>query len=93
MKTKALRQGKRGKRTMLPAEIDEKILEMTRNMCNAGGVINFHTVVGLATGIVLTNDGTLLKENGGSVEFTVGLCQSICKRLNFVRRKSTTAKP
>ena len=28
-----------------------------------------------------------------SVEFTVGLCQSIFKRLNFFRRNSTTAKP
>ena len=56
-------------------------------------VINFHIVVGLATGIVLANDRTLLKENGYTVEFTVGWCQSIFKRLNFVRRKSTTAKP
>ena len=93
MKTKALKQGKRGKRSMLPAEIDEKVLEMIRNMCNEGAVISFHTVVGLATGIVLVNDRTLLKENFGTVEFTVGWCQSIFKRLNFVRRKSTTAKP
>ena len=34
-----------------------------------------------------------MKENGGTVEFTVGWCQSIFKRLNFVRRKSTKAKP
>ena len=53
VKTKALKQGKGGKRTMLPAEIDEKVLEMIRNMRNAEAVINFHIVVGLATGIVL----------------------------------------
>ena len=41
---------------MLPAEIDEKVLEMIRNIRNAGVVINFHTVIGLATGIVLAND-------------------------------------
>ena len=46
---------------MPPAEIDEKVLEMIRNMRNAVSVINFHTVVGLATGIVLANDRTLLK--------------------------------
>ena len=56
---------------MLPAEIGEKVLEMIRNMRNAGAVINFHTVVGLATGIVPANDRTLLKENGYTVEFTV----------------------
>ena len=49
---------------MLPAEIDEKVLEMIRNMRNAGAVINYHTVVGLATGIVLANDRTLLKRMG-----------------------------
>ena len=31
-------------------------------MRNAGVVVNFHTTVGLATGIVLANDRTLLKE-------------------------------
>ena len=31
-------------------------------MHNAGVVVNFHTTVGLATGIVLANDRTLLKE-------------------------------
>ena len=78
---------------MLPAEIDEKVLEMIRNMRNTRAVISFHTVVGFATGIVLANDRTLLKENGGTVELIVGWCQSIFKRLNFVRRKSATAKP
>ena len=72
VKTKALRQEKCRKRTMLSVEIDEKVLKMIRNMRNAGVVINFHIVVGFAAGIVLANDRTLLKENGGTVEFTVG---------------------
>ena len=63
-KTKALKQGKRRKRAMLPAEIDEKVLKMIRNMRDAGAVINFHTVVGLATGIGLANDRTLLTKMG-----------------------------
>ena len=37
-------------------------------MCKAGVVINFHTVVGLAPGIALTNDRILLKENGYTVD-------------------------
>ena len=53
---------------MLPAEIDEKVLKMIPNMRNAGAVINFHTVVDLATDIVLAKDRTLLKENGGGGE-------------------------
>ena len=78
---------------MLPAEINEKVLEMIRNMRNTAVVIKFYTAVGLATDIFLANDRTLLKKNGVTVEFTVGWCQSIFKRLNFVRRKSATAKP
>ena len=93
VKTKTLKQGKRGQRTMLPAEIDKKVLEMIGNIRNAGAFINFHTVVGLATGIVLVNDRNLLKENGCTVEFTVGWCQNIFKRLNFVRRNSAIARP
>ena len=84
---------KRGERTMMPAETDEKLLKMTRSISNVVMVIDFHIVVGLATGIVLANDRILLKENGGTVKFTVGWCQSIFKRLNFVRKKSTTVKP
>ena len=64
VKTKPLKKGKRGKRTMLPGQIDEKALEMIRNMRNTGAVINFHIVVGLASVIVLANVRTLLKENG-----------------------------
>ena len=79
---------------MQPAEIDEIILKsFFRNMHNTEVVINFHTAVGLVIGIVLTNDRTLLKEDRGTTEFIVGRCQSIFKRLNIFRRKSTTAKP
>lgn len=91
--SKAVTVAKRGRRTLLPSEIDVKVLSMVRNMRNAGAVTNFHTLIGMATGIVIANDRTLLKEYGGSIEFSVGWCQSIFKRLNFVRRKATTAKP
>ena len=56
VKNNALKQGKRRKRTMLPAEIDEKVLEMICCMCNMGAVINFHTIIDLAADIVLAND-------------------------------------
>ena len=52
---------------MLPAENDEKVLEMIRNMHNTGAIINFHIIVGLATGVVLANDRILLKENRGTL--------------------------
>ena len=45
VKNKALKQGKRGKRTMLQADIDENVLEMICNIHNAGVVINFYSIV------------------------------------------------
>ena len=48
---------------MLPVEINEKVSEMIRDMRNAGAVINFHTVVGLATGIVLANSRIYTETN------------------------------
>ena len=56
VKNNALQQGKRGKRTILPAKIDEKVLEMICCMCNMGAVINFHTIIDLEADIVLAND-------------------------------------
>ena len=67
-------------------------------MRGAGAITKFHTLIGLPKGIVIANDRTLFKEQGGTIELTIGWCmdgwcQSIFKRLNFVRRKATTAQP
>ncbi|XP_057298142.1 uncharacterized protein LOC130629062 [Hydractinia symbiolongicarpus] len=78
---------------MLATEINTKVVHMVRSMRSAGAVINFHTIVGLATCIVIANEKIVLKENGSSVKFTIKGCQSIFKRLNAVRRKSTSLKP
>ena len=43
----------------------------------------------IAKEIVTANDRTFLKENGGTIEW----CESITKRIGFVKRKATTAKP
>ena len=83
--TKSLTKGKRGRSPLLPSDIDEKVLEMMRNMRGAGAVTNFHTLIALARGIVIASDRTLLTEHGGTIEFIIGWCQSIFKRLNFVR--------
>ena len=52
---------------MLPGQIDEKGLEMIRNMRNAGTVINFHIFVGLASAIVLANVRALFERKWGIV--------------------------
>ena len=87
MKTRALKQRNRGKRIKLAVEIDEKVLEEIHNMRNARAVINFHTVVGLVTGIVLANDRTFLKENEITVEFTVGWFPKYLQKIKLCQKK------
>ena len=47
----------------------------------------------LAVGIITASNLALLKKNGDTIEREQKQCESIFKRLNFVSRKSTAAKP
>ena len=47
----------------------------------------------LAIGIITANDRTLLAANGGHIKLGLKWCESLTTRLNFVKRKATTAKP
>ena len=84
---------KRGRSTLLPEELDIKVLAMIKAMRTSGAVINYNIIKSIALGIVKANDRTMLVENGGSLEFGIKWCESIAKRLDFVKRKATTAKP
>ena len=55
----------RGAKTLLPFELDEKVLQMIKNMRQAGCVVNYNIAIAIGKGIVLANDRSLLKENGG----------------------------
>ena len=84
---------KRGRQTLLPEELGSKVLTMIKSMRTSGAVINYNIMKAIALGIVKANDRTLLVENGGSLEFGRKWCESIKRRLDFVKRKATTAKP
>ena len=84
---------KRGRPTLLPEEIDHKVIIMIKKMRESGSVINYNIIRAIATGIIVANDRTLLKENDGSIELGKKWCESISKRLGYVIRKATTAKP
>ena len=62
-------------KTLLPENVDEKVIAMIKSM--------------RAAGLVLANDRSLLKENGGILEFHQTWCQS---KLRFNKRRATTAK-
>ena len=50
-------------------------------------------MIAIVKGIVIANDRTILKENGGTIELKNKWCKSIIKQIGFVKRKGTTAKP
>ena len=90
---KVVPKKKLGRPTLLPEEIDQKVMIMIKKMRESGAVINYSIITAVATGIVIANDRTLLKENGGRITLGIKWCESILKRLGYVKRKATTAKP
>ena len=89
----SLPKQKRGRRTLLPAEIDSKVMEMVSGMRIAGAVVNYNILIAIAKGIVIANDRTLLAEHGGPIQLGWRWCQSIFERMKWSNRKKTTAKP
>ena len=67
----------RGAKTLLPSELDDKVLQMIKNMRQAECVVNYNIAVAIGKGTVLANDRTLLRENGGSLNLDLSWCQSV----------------
>ena len=65
---------------------------MIKNMRQAGCVINYNIAMAIGKWIVLANDRTLVKENGGSLNLDFPWCQSIFRKIGFTKRLATTAK-
>lgn len=84
---------KRGRPTLLPEELDLKVMAMIKSMRESGAVINYSVMEAVAIGIITANDRTLLAANGGHIKLGLKWCESLTTRLNFVKRKATTAKP
>jgi hypothetical protein len=54
-------------------------------------VIKSQIVIAAAKGIIIGNDKTLLAENGGSIDISKTWAKSLLKRMNFVKRRGSTA--
>ena len=77
---------------MLPEEIDKKVIAMIKNMRSAVTVVSYDITISIAKGLILANDRTLLKANGGNIDLTISWARSIHQRFGFVRRRFTTCK-
>ena len=52
----------RGAKTLLPENINEKVMAMIKSMRVAGCVVNYNIAISIAKGIVLANNRPLLKK-------------------------------
>lgn len=82
---------KRGRPLLLGAELDTKIQKYINVLRDNGAVINTQIVVAAGKGIVTGTDKSLLVENGGSINITKDWAKSLLSRMNFVKRRGSTA--
>jgi len=89
-----LKPMKRGRPLLLGQELDTKVQYLINELRSKGGNINTRIVKALAKGVVIAQDRTLLRENGGGIDISRDWALSIMKRMNLVKRRgSSTAKP
>lgn len=84
---------KRGRITLLPQDIDTKVMEMASSMRMSGAVVNYNILIAIAKGIITANDRTLLSEHGGTIKLGWKWCESVFRRMKWTNRKGTTSKP
>ena len=60
-----LSQKKRGRKTLLPDEIDQQLQAYTESLRNSGGTVTTSICLPVGLGIVNATDKQLLSENGG----------------------------
>ena len=84
-------QKKRG-RPLLLGDIDSQVQTYLKKVRDSGGVINSRIVMSAARGLVLYYNPSLLKEKGGHVELSRNWALSLLERMQYVKRKGSTAK-
>ena len=80
---------KSGRPLLLGNELDSKVQTLLNEFRSKEGNINTSTriVKALAKGAVLSQDRTLLRENGGGIDITRDWVLSIMKRMHSVKRR------
>lgn len=81
-----------GRRVLLGDDLDLKVQLYLKKVREGGGVVSAWIAMAAARGIVLTCDRSMLVEFGGHVELNWHWAYSLLHRMNFVKRKATTAK-
>ena len=92
-----LKKKKQGRPTLLPEELMKKTIDMVLNLRLKGAPVHASVINAVAKGIVLTNERSLLVENGGCISLNDDWARKILYQMELqgkkmVRRMATTAK-
>ena len=66
-----LPQKRRGRSLLLGEELEDEVKSFIKVACEKGTIVNTHTIVATARGVVISHDANLLFENGGYIEITI----------------------
>ena len=83
---------KRVRPVLLGEDLDRKVQMYLKKVREGGGVCSARIAIATAKGIVLSYDRSMLVEFGGHVRLNRSWAYSLLNRMQFVRRKVTTAK-
>ena len=83
---------KRGRPVLLCDELDHKVQAYLKGVRDVGGVVSARIAIAAAKGILLSTDKMKLLEYGGHIQLNTTWVYSLLERMNFVKRKATTAK-
>ena len=80
---------KRGRPLILGEELDKQVREYLLETRRRGGTINISVVIATGTGIVMSQNPTLLVGDG-KIELTKDWAKYLLHHMGFVKRKATT---
>ena len=84
---------KRGRKTLLPDEMDRQVQSYIEILRSSGGVVTTSICLAVGLGIVTAVDKQLLSSNGGPLKLTKHWAYSLLRRMKMVKHKgSCTAK-
>ena len=82
---------KRGRPLLLGDELDKQVQSYVRATRDGKGAVTTTVVLAAGEAIVQYHNKSLSNENGGPINLTRHWARSLLERMNFVKRKATTA--
>ena len=91
VEVKSLPSKKMGRPLLLGERLDDQVKSYIRAVRGSGGVITTAITIAAATAILRRADKSQLAENGGPITLTKSWAKSLLYRLNFVKRRGSSA--